>query len=232
MILLRKADERGIVDHGWLLARHTFSFASYFDPRWEQFRVLRVINEDTVQGGTGFGSHPHRDMEIITWILDGALEHRDSMGSHGILRPGDAQVMSAGTGVVHSEVNASKQQEVHLLQTWIFPKSRGAKPSYLQRNFPLEARRDRFCAIASGDGRGDSLPIHQDAVVSIANPSRGVELVHEIGAGRGAWLQVARGAVTVEGHRLAAGDGVGISDATRLVIGAEQDSELMLFDLP
>lgn len=232
MIVTRRAADRGIVDHGWLIARHTFSFASYRDPRWDQFRALRVINEDTIAPGQGFGSHPHRDMEIITWVLEGALEHEDSTGTHGILRPGDAQVMSAGTGIVHSEVNASRDEPVHLLQTWILPARGGQQPSYRQQNFPMTARANQLCALASGDGQGDSLPIHQDAVVYVSNLESGRELIHPLGTGRGAWIQIARGALALGDELLVAGDGAGATEEATLTLRAEADAEFLLFDLP
>jgi len=232
VFILRRAAERGIVDHGWLLARHTFSFASYLDPRWERFRSLRVINEDTVQPAQGFGAHPHRDMEIVTWILAGALEHEDSTGEHGVLRPGDVQVMTAGTGIVHSEFNHSPSETVHLLQTWIFPARRGAAPAYAQRHFPVAARTDRLCAIASGDAREDSLRIGQDACVFTSLLGAGRRLAHELDDRRGAWLQIARGRVQCGDQSLSTGDGLGISDVARIELSASEDAELLLFDLP
>lgn len=232
MIRLRPADERGVFDHGWLLARHTFSFASYHDRRHMGFRVLRVINEDTVQPRTGFGTHGHEDMEIVTWVLSGSLEHTDDTGSRGVLRPGDAQVMSAGTGIEHSEVNPSASEPLHLLQIWIRPDRRGHAPRYADRTFAREARTDRLCPIASGAPLEDALQIHQDAHVFTSLLAAGREVVHPLGEGRGAWLQLARGAIELGGERLSAGDGAAIEGERELRIAATEDAELLLFDLP
>ena len=231
MITKRPAAERGIVDHGWLLARHSFSFASYQDPRHVRFRTLRVINEDTVQPGQGFGTHPHEDMEILTYVLEGAVEHRDSMGEHGVLRPGDVQVMSAGTGVTHSEFNHSESEPLHLLQIWIFPDAKGYEPRYLDRHFSAEERRDTLRLIASSDADADALPIRQDAHVYAALLSSGKAVEHALGAGRGAWIQVARGALDANGESLAAGDGARVEDVATLTIRATEDAEFLLFDL-
>jgi redox-sensitive bicupin YhaK (pirin superfamily) len=231
MIQKRPAAERGIVDHGWLLARHSFSFAGYQDPRHVRFRTLRVINEDTVQPGQGFGTHGHEDMEILTYVLSGAVEHRDSMGEHGVLRPGDVQMMSAGTGVTHSEVNASRTEPLHLLQIWIFPDARGYAPRYEDRHFPAEERRNALRRIAGPDGTPDALPLHQDAQVFASLLDAGRSLSHPLGEGRGAWLQVARGALDLNGHRLEAGDGAAVEGEAELSITAAADAEFLLFDL-
>ena len=231
MITPRPASERGIAHHGWLTARHTFSFAGYQDPKHVHFRKLRVINEDTIEAGQGFGTHPHEDMEILTYVLSGELEHRDSMGMHGVLRPGDVQVMSAGTGITHSEFNHSKTQPLHLLQIWIFPDRRGHAPRYEDRNYPIDARRDRLCPIANPDGTDGALPIHQDASVHASILSTGKSVSYALGAGRGAWIQIARGAVEVLGQKLEAGDGASIEDEAELLITATEEAEFLLFDL-
>ncbi|MBK8980300.1 MAG: pirin family protein [Planctomycetes bacterium] len=231
MITKRPAAERGIVDHGWLLARHSFSFASYQDPHHVRFRTLRVINEDTVQPAQGFGTHGHEDMEILTYVLAGAVEHRDSMGEHGVLRPGDVQVMSAGTGVLHSEVNPSATEPLHLLQIWIFPDRKGHEPRYEDRHFPVARRQDALCLIASGRAQDDALPIHQDARVYASLLSAGSELRHALAPGRGAWVQVARGSIDANGTTLTAGDGAAIEGEAELTIRANDAAELLLFDL-
>ncbi len=231
MITLRPAQERGIAHHGWLTARHTFSFAGYQDPKHVHFRKLRVINEDTIEAGQGFGTHPHEDMEILTYVLSGELEHRDSMGQHGVLRPGDVQVMSAGTGITHSEFNHSKTNPLHLLQIWIFPDRRGHEPRYEDRTYPIEDRRDRLCPIANSDGSDGALPIHQDASVHAAVLSAGRSVSHTLGAERGAWLQVARGRVAVLGKELGPGDGAAIEGEAAIEITAHEEAEFLLFDL-
>ena len=231
MIQVRKAADRGIVDHGWLLARHTFSFANYHDPAHVHFRDLRVINEDTVKPGEGFGTHPHADMEIVTYVLEGALEHNDSMGNRGVLRPGDVQVMSAGTGLTHSEVNHSRTEDLHLLQIWILPDRKGHEPRWEDRFYSADERRDRLCLVASGDPASGALHIHQDASVHAALLSSGAEVAHDLAAGRHAWIQVAAGTVELDGIELAAGDGAAVSDAPRLTLRARDDAELLLFDL-
>jgi redox-sensitive bicupin YhaK (pirin superfamily) len=231
MIKLRPASERGIAHHGWLTARHTFSFAGYQDPQHVHFRKLRVINEDTIEAGQGFGTHPHEDMEILTYVLSGELEHRDSMGMHGVLRPGDVQVMSAGTGITHSEFNHSKTEPLHLMQIWIFPNRRGHEPRYEDRNYPADARRDQLCPIANPSGTDGALPMHQDASVFASLLSSGRSVSHTLGAGRGAWIQIARGAVEVLGEKLTAGDGASIEGETAIVISATEDAEFLLFDL-
>ena len=228
---LRKSDERGHADHGWLDTYHTFSFASYLDPRHMGFRALRVINEDRVQPGQGFGTHGHQDMEILTVVLSGALEHKDSLGTGSVIRPGDVQRMSAGRGVLHSEFNPSRDEPVHLLQIWILPEERGIDPSYEQKAFVPEGRRDRLRLLASQDGRDGALTIHQDAALYDLTLSEGRTVEHTLGA-RHAWIQVTRGRVRVGGEALGPGDGLAVSEAPTLAIeGLEPESDLLLFDL-
>jgi redox-sensitive bicupin YhaK (pirin superfamily) len=233
MLTKRPSSERGHVDHDWLNTYHTFSFADYNDPAHVHFRSLRVINEDRIAGGGGFGMHPHRDMEIITYILSGELEHKDSMGNMGVIRPGDVQRMSAGTGVVHSEYNPSPNQAVHLLQIWLFPQRHGIHPSYEQRTFHDQDKRNTLCRIASHDGQNDSLTINQDASVYASIISDGAVLTHHFIAGRGGYLQVMRGSLTVNDIPLHHGDSIAIEDEHEVRI-AERDSgeaEFLLFDL-
>jgi redox-sensitive bicupin YhaK (pirin superfamily) len=232
MIQVRKAAERGHFGHGWLDTYHTFSFADYFDPAHMGFRSLRVINEDRVQPGQGFGMHGHRDMEIITYVLEGALEHRDSLGNGSVLRPGELQHMTAGTGVRHSEFNPSEREQVHLYQIWIIPERQGLRPSYEQRGFPHEERQGRLRLVASPDGRDGSLAIRQDAEIYLSSLGETEQVTHKLEPGRHAWLQVLRGAVQVNGFSLVAGDGVAVSDEPTLAAGATEPSEIMLFDLP
>ena len=231
MIAVRPAAERGHADHGWLDTRHTFSFASYHDPGHMGFRSVRVINEDRVQPAQGFGTHAHRDMEILTWVLEGALEHKDSMGNGSVIRPGDLQRMSAGTGVTHSEFNPSREAPVHFLQIWLLPRERGLPPGYEQKRFPQEARRGRLRLIAAGDGREGAVTIHQDADVWTALLQPGESVRHALAPGRYAWLHVARGAVTLNGSTLGAGDGAAVSDEAALEITAAAGAEVLLFDL-
>jgi len=231
MLTVRPSEERGAFDHGWLDTKHTFSFADYQDPRHMGFRSLRVINEDVVAPGKGFGTHGHRDIEIITYVLDGALQHRDSMGNGSIIRPGDVQRMTAGTGVTHSEFNPSAGEQVHLLQIWILPERSGLPPGYEQRTFSADERRGRLKLVASRNARDGSLAVHQDADLFAALLSPGQELVHALGPKRHAWVQVARGALAVNGTEVAAGDGVALSEEPRVVLRAEQPTEILLFDL-
>jgi quercetin 2,3-dioxygenase len=231
MINIRRADARGHFDFRWLNTFHTFSFGDYYDPSFMGFRSLRVINEDFVRGGRGFPTHGHRDMEIITYILSGALEHRDSMGTGSIIRPGDVQRMSAGTGVTHSEANPSRDEAVHLLQIWILPTEQGLTPSYEQKAFSEEQKRGRLCLIASADGREDSVTVHQDASVYASVLSKDEEVGHGLTPGRHAWLQVARGGVTLNGEVLNQGDGAAISSEEQIAIRGREDSEVLLFDL-
>jgi quercetin 2,3-dioxygenase len=232
MITIRRSQERGGADHGWLNTRHTFSFDTYYDPRHMHFRALRVINEDVVQPGEGFPTHPHRDMEIITYVLEGALEHKDSLGNGSIIRPGDGQRMSAGTGILHSEFNASKTEPVHLLQIWIMPESKGIQPGYEQKAFPEAEKRGRLKLIAAHSGENGTVTVHQDVSLYVALLDDKQKVEHRLAPGRHAWLQVAKGAVLLNGTRLAPGDGAAISDEQKLAIaGAQDGTEVLLFDL-
>jgi len=231
MVTIRRGNERGGGDYGWLKTRHTFSFDTYYDPKFMGFRSLRVLNEDWVQPGQGFPMHPHRDMEIITYILEGTLEHKDSMGNGSIIRPGDGQRLSAGLGVRHSEANPSQTDPVHLLQIWILPERRGIEPGYEQKPFPEEDKRGRLRLIASPDGNDGSVTIHQDAKLYVALLEPGQEVKHELDKGRYAWLQVAKGAVELNGKSLSQGDGTAISDEHKLAINGTKDAEILLFDL-
>jgi hypothetical protein len=231
MITLRPAGQRGHADHGWLSTYHTFSFNTYHDPAWNGFRQLRVINEDFVQPGKGFGTHPHRDMEIITYILKGALEHRDSMGNGSIIRPGDVQRMSAGSGVTHSEFNPSETDGVHLLQIWIFPDKKGLTPSYEQKVFSREDKLNRLRLIASPDGADESVTIHQDARLYAAVLQEGRSVAYTLDEQRHAWLHVAKGEVRLEDSVLAAGDSAAISEEISLTLSVVSEAELLLFDL-
>ncbi len=231
MIRIRKAEDRGHANHGWLDTHHTFSFASYRDPEQMGFRSLRVMNEDFVQPGQGFGTHPHHDMEIVTYVLEGALEHKDSMGNGEVLHPGEFQRMSAGTGITHSEFNPSDSEPVHLYQIWLFPQRKGIEPSYEQKRFSDEERRNRLRLVASPDGESGSLTIHQDARIFLSNLDEGQQLVHPIRPGRHAWLQLLRGQATVNGQAMNTSDGVAISEERELEIVARKPAEIMLFDL-
>ena len=231
MIKIRKADKRGYFDHRWLQTYHTFSFGDYYDPAFMGFHKLRVINEDFVRGGRGFPTHGHRDMEIITYILSGAIEHRDSMGNGSIIRPGDVQRMTAGTGVTHSESNPSRDEAVHLLQIWIFPRTKDLEPSYEQKTFTEDRKRGRLCLVASEDGRNGSVTIHQDASVYASVLAADEEVTHGLKPGRHAWVQVARGAVDLNGQRLEQGDGAAISAEEQVALLGREDSEILLFDL-
>lgn len=231
MIAVRRADERGHFDHGWLDTRHTFSFADYDDPRFMGFRTIRVINEDRVKAGAGFPTHGHRDMEIISYVLEGALEHRDSLGTGSVIRPGDVQRMTAGTGVRHSESNSSPSKPVHFLQIWILPSRQGLKPGYEQKTFPDADKRGVLRLIASPDGQDGSVRIHQDVRLFGSVLTAGEKVRHALGDGRHAWLQVARGAVTLNGMSLAAGDGAAVSEEREMAIEATTPSEILVFDL-
>lgn len=232
MFALRPAAERGRFDHGWLDTRHTFSFADYHDPRFMGFRVLRVINDDRVQAGKGFGKHGHRDMEIISYVLEGSLAHKDTMGTASTIWPGDVQAMSAGTGVQHSEFNASSADAVHFLQIWILPERSGLQPSYEQRTFTAEDKRGKLCLVASRDGRNSSVVIHQDVDLYATIIEDGHVLEHALRPGRHAWLQVASGTVQFAGVELKEGDGVAISDEPVVRLTGAGAAEVLLFDLP
>jgi len=229
MITVRKADDRGHFNHGWLDTYHTFSFADYHDPNFMGFRDLRVINEDRVQPGRGFGTHGHRDMEIITYVLEGELAHRDSMGTGSVIRPGEVQRMSAGTGVMHSEMNPSPEKPVHLLQIWILPEREGIKPGYQQKTFPETERQGRLRLVASPDGREGSLEIHQDVDLFASTLRDGKPVTHEFRPNRYGWLQVARGSVDVNGKKLNAGDGAAIEGERSIALRG--NGEVLLFDL-
>ncbi|HEU4711304.1 MAG TPA: pirin family protein [Pyrinomonadaceae bacterium] len=231
MITLRRSSERGHFDHGWLNTFHTFSFDQYYDPRYMNFRTLRVINEDFVAAGRGFPTHGHRDMEIITYILEGALKHEDSMGNGSVIRPGDVQRMSAGTGVRHSEKNASSDEAVHLLQIWILPDTVDLEPGYEQKAFSEDERRGQLRLIASNDGRDGSVTVHQDVSLFASIIGAGQSVRHEMDQTRYGWIQVARGAVNVNGQRAEQGDGAIVMGESSLEIAADQPSEILLFDL-
>ena len=231
MLQIRKAQERGHGDHGWLDTWHTFSFSNYHDPAHMGFRALRVINEDRVAAGQGFGTHPHRDMEILTYVLDGELEHRDSLGNGEIIHAGEFQRMTAGTGIQHSEFNPSKDRRVHLYQIWLLPSKKGLKPTYEQRVIRDDEKHGRLRVVASPDGADNSMIINQDARVYLATLNAGEQVEHTIGPRRHAWLQVLRGDVRVGAEQLSAGDGVAVSEETSLGIKAAAASEVMLFDL-
>jgi quercetin 2,3-dioxygenase len=231
MIKIRKAKERGHFNFGWLDTYHMFSFGDYYDPSFMGFRDLRVINEDFVHAGRGFPTHSHRDMEIITYILEGALEHRDSMGNGSVIRPGDVQRMTAGTGVSHSEANPSPEDLVHLLQIWIMPQKQGLKPGYEQKFFSDDQKQGSLCLIASADGRDGSVTVHQDVSVYCALLDNGQALKYQLASNRHAWIQVARGGVVVNSETLDQGDGAAVSGESELVIGVRQPAEFLLFDL-
>lgn len=228
---IRRAGDRGVANHGWLKSFHTFSFADYYDAAHMGFRSLRVINEDRVAPGQGFGTHPHRDMEILSYVLEGALDHKDSMGTGSTIRPGDVQRMSAGTGVAHSEFNGSPKEQVHFLQIWIVPKTRGLPPSYEQKSYPSDGKRGRLRLVASEDGRDGSVTIHQDARVFAGLFATGERATHELDAGRGAWVHVARGRVKVGDATLEAGDAAAIEAPGPIRIEGVEDAEVLLFDL-
>jgi redox-sensitive bicupin YhaK (pirin superfamily) len=228
---IRRARERGHANFGWLDSWHSFSFGSYYDPKNMGFSDLRVINEDRVLGGEGFPSHSHRDMEILSYVLDGALAHQDSTGSGGVIRYGDVQRMSAGRGVTHSEMNGSKEEPVHFLQIWLMPERAGLPASYEEKRFSPEEKRGRFRLIASPDAAEGSLTIHQDAKVYASILDKGVEVTHAFAKGRRGWLQVARGRVLVNGKELAAGDGAALTGEPSVTVAGAEPSEVLLFDL-
>jgi redox-sensitive bicupin YhaK (pirin superfamily) len=231
MIQIRPSAERGGGNHGWLKTHHTFSFGDFWDPKWMGFRSLRVINEDWVAPNTGFPTHPHRDMEIITYVLEGKLEHKDSLGTGSVILPGDGQRMTAGSGIRHSEFNPSTTDSVHLLQIWIQPEKAALQPSYEQKSFPVGEKQGKLRLIASRQAADGSVKINQDAqlYVSLLKPNE--EVTHELAAGRHAWLQVARGAVELNGKKLSQGDGAAITDEPKLTIKGTENAEVLLFDL-
>jgi redox-sensitive bicupin YhaK (pirin superfamily) len=231
MIAIRKSQDRGHADHGWLNTRFTFSFADYYDPKHEQFRTLRVMNDDRVAGGGGFPPHPHRDMEIVTYVLEGALQHQDSMGNGSVIKPGDIQYMSAGTGVTHSEFNASKTDPVHLYQIWMFPEARGLKPAYDQKNFTEAEKIGKLRLLASSDGRDGSIKIRQENDLYATVLAKGDSVRHELKPERHAYVQVARGSVKLNGKELAEGDGAAISSEKSVELTGVKDAEVLLFDL-
>lgn len=231
MLTLRKSEDRGIADFGWLNSHHTFSFGNYHDPQHMGFGPLRVINEDRVQPGQGFGTHSHRDMEILSWVLDGALEHKDSMGTGAVIRPGEIQRMTAGTGVMHSEFNASKSEPVHFLQIWIIPDKAGYEPGYEQHAFPPDELADRWTLVASNDPTGNAVKIHQDANLYIARLSSGHELTHATHKARKLWIHVARGEISLDGNMLGTGDGAAIDDVDQITVRASTGAEVLLFDM-
>lgn len=231
MLTIRKSEERGHANHGWLDSYHTFSFANYYDPQHMAFRDLRVINQDQIAGGKGFGTHPHRDMEIITYMLDGALEHKDSMGNGSIIRVGDVQRMSAGTGITHSEFNPSATETAHLLQIWILPNQENVTPSYEQISFSREEKLNQLRLIASTDGRDRSVTIHQDAYVYASILEDGAEVTHTVKPNRYAWIQVARGTVLVGDRLLNGGDAISSDQAGDLKITSQGNAEILVFDL-
>jgi redox-sensitive bicupin YhaK (pirin superfamily) len=231
MITVRPGDKRGHAQHGWLDSFHTFSFADYYDPAHMGFRQLRVINEDRVQPGRGFATHSHRDMEIITYVLEGALEHRDSLGNGSVIRPGDVQRMSAGTGITHSEHNHSQTDLLHFLQIWILPERQGLAPGYEQCSFAVAERQRRLRLVASRDGRNGSVTVHQNVNLFAALLDRGDQVIHDLRPDRHAWLQLARGTVTLNDVSLSVGDGASVSDTSTLRISADTPAEILLFDL-
>lgn len=231
MIRVRKAQERGHADHGWLDTYHTFSFSDYQDPEHMRFRSLRVMNEDVVQPGQGFGTHPHLDMEIVTYVLEGALEHKDSMGHGEVLRAGEFQRMSAGTGITHSEFNPSESEPVHLYQIWLFPERKGIEPSYEQKRFADSEQQNQLRLVASPQAEQGALLIHQDARIYLSQIDQGKAVTYEPAEGRHVWLQVLRGAVLLNGEPLATSDGAAVSDLQELTIQSTDNAEIMLFDL-
>jgi redox-sensitive bicupin YhaK (pirin superfamily) len=231
MIAVRKSQERGASNFGWLDSKHTFSFGHYYDPKNMGFGALRVINEDVVAGGAGFGTHPHDNMEIISYVLDGALAHKDSLGTGSVIRPGDVQRMSAGTGIAHSEFNASPSDPVHFLQIWVLPEERGLKPSYEQKSFPAEERQGRLRLVGARDGRDGALTVHQDLDLYVASLAKGDAVSHALRPRRKAWVQVTRGAVTVNGATVGQGDGAALTDESEVRIAANDNAEVLVFDL-
>ena len=231
MIDVIRSDSRGAADHGWLKSRHTFSFAEYHNPERMSFGPLRVVNEDWIEPGQGFDTHPHRDMEIVTYMIDGALEHKDNMGNGSVIRPGELQRMTAGTGVLHSEFNHSSEDQAHLLQIWILPERKGLEPGYEQKLFPAEQKHNRWCLVGSRDGRDESLTIHQDLNLYSTVLDDDVETEFGLGKSRQGFLQVVRGSVGIDGEELGAGDAVTMQDQAAFTVRALQDVELLFFDM-
>jgi quercetin 2,3-dioxygenase len=231
MITVRKSDERGYNKIDWLESRHSFSFGDYYDPAHESFGPLRVINEDWIKGGAGFPPHPHRDMEIVTYILDGAIAHKDSTGGGGTIRPGEIQRMSAGSGITHAEFNASATETCHLLQIWIMPSKSGIAPGYEQKRIDPDAVRNHFARIAAPEPRENEVRLVQDAEIWAAKLDAGVEAIHPLAQGRKAWLQVAKGEVVLDNQTLKAGDAAAITDQTQIAVKSNEPSEVLLFDL-
>lgn len=231
MIEIRKAEDRGRTRISWLDGRHSFSFNRYYDPKWMGFRSLRVINDDLIAGGGKFGTHPHEDMEIITWVLDGKLVHEDSTGGRGEILPGDLQKMSAGTGIFHSEANGSASDTLRLLQIWIEPAQRGLKPYYEQTHFPLDLRLNTLKLVAAGGGRDGAIAVHQDADLYIGTLEAGVDVKHDFAPGRHGWVQIARGTATLNGIEMQEGDGAAISGESAVALKAAAPAEVLLFDL-
>ena len=230
MITIRKANERGHAEHGWLDSYHSFSFADYYDPQWTGFRSLRVINDDLVMPGMGFGNHPHRDMEIITYVLSGQLQHKDSMGNGRIIRPGELQYMSAGSGVQHSEFNPSQAEAAHFLQIWITPDAKGVKPRYAEKSL-RDAPAGKLNLVTSKTGRDGSIAIHQDADLWLGKLDAGQQVAHSLANNRNAWVHVAEGEVVLNGKTLVGGDAAAISSEAKLELSANKHSQVLLFDL-
>ena len=231
MITVRRSAERGTTKIDWLDSKHTFSFADYYDPAFESFGALRVINEDWVAGGAGFPPHPHRDMEIVTYILEGALQHKDSTGGGGVIRPGEIQRMSAGSGVVHAEFNASRDRPCHLLQIWIMPSRKGIEPSYEQKAVDMKAIANKFARIAGPDPQPNEVRLVQDAEIWAAKLDPDIEVIHPLAPGRRAWLQVAKGEVSIGNERLRAGDAAAVTDQEQIAVRSRSEAEVLLFDL-
>lgn len=231
MVALRRAEDRGPSSLGWLKSQHSFSFGHYHDPRHMGFESLRVINEDRVAPGAGFGTHPHNNMEIISYVLEGSLEHRDSMGNGSVIQPGDVQRLSAGMGITHSEYNHSSTEEVHFLQIWFLPDKTNVEPGYAQKSFPEEAKRGKFCLVASRDGRDGSLSLNQDVDMSIALLHGAEQIAYGVAPGRALWVQVARGALRVNGQQLKAGDGYSMGGPTETLFTDGEQAEIILFDM-
>ena len=231
MIQIRKADQRGHANHGWLDTHFSFSFADYYDPQYVHFRTLRVMNDDRIAGGGGFPMHPHRDTEIVTYVVEGALEHRDSMGNGSVIKPGDIQYMGAGTGVTHSEFNASKSEPVHLYQIWMFPEKQGLRPAYGQKNFSKEEKRGKLRLLVSPDGRDGSVKIRQGNELYASLLASGETVKHDLKPDRHAYVQVARGSLILNGNKLEEGDGAAISQEKAVQLTAVNDAEVLLFDL-